>query len=269
MPGLSSLSMPNSSSDPPSEPRIDPPSERRTQLRGVEAITQALEGGRDVRIVIADRSLTSSGLSVLMGRCEAAGIRVRHANPQEMRRLSPPGLQSGVVAMLGPDPTVELHEVFTLPGVVWLLAGGRYPGNAGYVIRSAEISGAAGVVIDARFDRVGRRDCGRASMRADRYFPVYFAPSRDAVELARAAGRRIIAIEDVGSGAPWQTDLRGDLLIMIGGERDGIAPALLEEADEIIAIPSAGFLPSYNLQAAMGIVMGEHLRQCSLSTSRQ
>ena len=261
--------MTDSSSNFPGEPHNELPADRRTQLRGVEAIRRALEGGHPLRLVIADRSATSSAVSVLVARCEAAGVRTRRASPQEMRRLSPSGRPSEIVALAGPDPNLELREIFSLPGVVWLLAGGRYPGNAGYVIRSAEISGAAGVVIDARFDRAGRRDCGRASMRADRYFPVHFAASREALELARAAGRRIIAIEDVGTSSPWQTDLRGDLLIMIGGEREGIAPALLEEADEIVAIPSGGFLPSYNLQAAMGIVMGERLRQCSEPVSRQ
>jgi 23S rRNA (guanosine2251-2'-O)-methyltransferase len=71
----------------------------------------------------------------------------------------------------------------------------------------------------------------------------------------------VLAVEDVGTLSPWEVDLRQPLLLLIGGERDGIPPAVLEACDGVITIPMRGFIPSYNLQAAMGIVVGEHLRQ--------
>ena len=48
---------------------------------------------------------------------------------------------------------------------------------------------------------------------------------------------------------------------MIGGERYGISPELLERCDAVLRIPMAGFIPSYNLQAAMAAVAIERLRQ--------
>ena len=78
---------------------------------------------------------------------------------------------------------------------------------------------------------------------------------------AREAGRTVVAVEDVGKHAPWQVDLRGPVLIIVGGEEAGISEALRSQADAIVRVPMHGFLPSYNLQAAMAIVMGERLRQ--------
>jgi tRNA G18 (ribose-2'-O)-methylase SpoU len=40
---------------------------------------------------------------------------------------------------------------------------------------------------------------------------------------------------------------------------------VLDTCDGAIRIPMRGFIPSYNLQAAMAIVVGEHLRQLALS----
>ena len=37
--------------------------------------------------------------------------------------------------------------------------------------------------------------------------------------------------------------------------------SILDLADAVLSIPMRGFLPSYNLQAAMAVVMGERLRQ--------
>ena len=83
----------------------------------------------------------------------------------------------------------------------------------------------------------------------------------DAIDRARSAGRRLVGIEDTGHAAPWDADLRGPLLLLIGGEAGGLAPALQARCDETIRIPMPGFIPSYNLQAAMAMVAGERLRQ--------
>ena len=123
------------------------------------------------------------------------------------------------------------------------------------------MSGASGIAIDASWGRDGRRQAVRASMRADRLFPVLWEDSARVVELARAAGHRIVGIEDRGKKAPWEVDLRGDVLLVVGGEADGVAAPILEGCDETVRIPMTGFVPSYNLQAAVAIVAGERLRQ--------
>ena len=74
-------------------------------------------------------------------------------------------------------------------------------------------------------------------------------------------GRRVLAIEDVGSDAPWEVDLRGPLLLVVGGERHGIESNVLAACDGAVRIPMRGFIPSYNVQAAAGIVLGEWLRR--------
>lgn len=154
-----------------------------------------------------------------------------------------------------------MSEAMQQPGVVWLLVGCAYPSNAGVVIRSAEVSGAGAVVIASDFDRSERRDCVRYAMRVDRFFPVYFEDAEHTLALARASGRTIVAVEDSGKHAPWQVDLRGPLMIVVGGEEGGIPDTLLAQVNQVVRVPMHGFLPSYNLQSAMAVVMGERLRQ--------
>jgi len=48
---------------------------------------------------------------------------------------------------------------------------------------------------------------------------------------------------------------------VIGGETRGIPAPLLARCDAALRIPMRGFIPAYNLQAAMAIVAGERLRQ--------
>ena len=49
--------------------------------------------------------------------------------------------------------------------------------------------------------------------------------------------------------------------LLVGGETTGISEALLESMDDVARIPTPGFIPSYNVQAAVGMLLGEWLRQ--------
>jgi tRNA(Leu) C34 or U34 (ribose-2'-O)-methylase TrmL len=170
--------------------------------------------------------------------------------------------------LVGPDPAAPLEEVFARPGCAWLLCGVAYPGNAGYAIRTAEVSGA-------------ERSCSTApstppaagSPRARRCTPtasfaVRWLDAAAALAAARAADRRVVAIEDSGTAAPWDVDVRGRVLFVIGGETRGIPPAVLARCDAVLRIPMRGFIPAYNLQAAMAIVAGERLRQEAAESRR-
>jgi tRNA G18 (ribose-2'-O)-methylase SpoU len=128
-------------------------------------------------------------------------------------------------------------------------------------IRTAEVSGAAGVFIDSDFDHAARRAALRASMRADRFMPVFFAAAEDVLEKAAESGRRVVALEDVGDVSPWDVDLLGRVHFMVGGEARGIPDAILTRCDAVIRIPMPGFVPSYNLQGAVAAVASERLRQ--------
>ncbi len=251
------------------------------QIRTAAEIAEALGSGRAIRFVLCLEALTDPTARQAVARAESMGIAVRRISEREMRRLAPHGTKSQILALEGPAPASGLAEVMQQPDVVWMLAGCTYPGNVGYAIRCAEVSGAAGVVIASQFDRVERRDCLRYAMRVDRFFPVHFVsqsgdqPAHHSSDvshvlaLARRSGRTVVAVEDVGKLAPWEADLRGPLLIIVGGEEGGVPDALLAAADQVVRVPMHGFLPSYNLQAAMAVVMGERLRQAEASALRE
>jgi len=235
----------------------------RRQLAGVEELEAALAAGAPVRVVLLARDAPAAARAAAE-RAGAAGARVLAASANDLRRMSRAPAATGagaLLALVGPDPGADAAGALAGDGAVWLLAGVAYAGNAGYAIRTAEVSGADAIFLDAALDGEGRRRALRASMHAERFFPVHWAPAGDVVAAARAAGRRVIAIEDVGSRAPWELDLRGRVLLAIGGERDGLDRALLARCDEIVRVPMAGFVPSYNLQAAMAAVACERLRQ--------
>ena len=233
----------------------------RTQRAGAADVAGALDTGETIRLLMVREGGLSPEAREVLARCKAAEVPIRKAGQREMKRMARAGEEPELLALVGGDPTASLEEVLATEGPLWLLTGVAYPGNAGFAIRTAEVSGAAGIALDVSFDREGRRQALRASMRADRLFPVVWARADTVLDHAREAGYRLVGVEDQGVQAPWEVDLTGPAVFVVGGEAGGIASSVLDRCDVTIRIPMAGFIPSYNLQAALAIVAGERLRQ--------
>ncbi len=241
----------------------DPAPTRRRHV-GARAVRRCLQDGGALRLVLHPAGPLSDEAQEVVDVASRAGVAVRSIGDGPIWRLTGGAPDAELLGLEGPPPDEPLDAVLRRSGALWLLAGTAYPGNAGFVIRTAEVSGADGVVIDAGFDRPKRREALRASMRADRYLPVFFDDGEKVVGQAAEVGRRILAIETGGRRSPWEVDLRGPVVFVVGAERGGIPRPLLDRADEVVQLPMQGFIASYNLQAAMAAVAVERLRQESI-----
>ncbi|MCE9637972.1 MAG: hypothetical protein K8T90_19910 [Planctomycetes bacterium] len=240
-----------------------PPIRRR--LVGAAALAAALDGGLPVRVVFVRRDAATDGGRAdhadVIERARLAGARVIDAADAEIARLTGGGGTTDVLALAGPDPAASLDDAMRERGPAWLLVGLAFPGNIGLSIRTAEVSGAALVAIDPPLVGEPKRGALRASIGADRFFPVFWTDATAVVASARAAGRRVVVLESCGDRPPWDADLRGDVLLVAGGEHAGVPADVIASADAVIRLPSAGFIPSYNVQAAIAAVAAERLRQ--------
>jgi tRNA G18 (ribose-2'-O)-methylase SpoU len=228
------------------------------QRCGIDAIEEALDAGEDITLVLALKGCEDPRLSALLDRCIGEGIDVSLGSENDLWRMAEksPALALGLV---GREPVADLDTLLERGGLIWMLAGAQYQTNIGYCIRVAEVSGANGLIVTGEWSSDDRHRIIRAAMRTNRFMPVIFGC--DGLEALASWKGRVIAIEDVGTEEPWDADLTGDVILIIGGEKDGISDDLLKAADQAVRIPMAGFTPSYNLQAPMAVVAVEALRQ--------
>ena len=115
--------------------------------------------------------------------------------------------------------------------------------------------------VDAELSNTERKAAKRASMKAHRFIPVFWGDGFEAAKSAKDRGFKIVSLEDIGGKTPWNTDLTGDIMLIVGGERNGIPQNILDISDEIIRVPMSGFVPSFNLQAPLSVVAIEAQRQ--------
>jgi len=233
------------------------------QRCGSSEVSSALQS-EDVKLILFLRDSVDSEAIELRKLADEKGITVRETSRSDMWRMArindsqdPPN----ILALVGRNPKAEVDQIISSGGIVWLLAGARYPVNIGFTIRTAEVSGASAVFVDGNLSHSEKKSAKRASMKAHRFMPVHWVDGDEIVDLARAAGFRIFSLEDSGEIGPWEADLSGDVLLVVGGERDGIPSSILQASDSVIRVPMAGFVPSYNLQAPMAVVAAEALRQ--------
>ncbi len=197
----------------------------------------------------------------LIARAEQRGVKIWRGGPGDLRRLGRGPDSDRAVALIGPPPVAALDELLSRGGMCWLLHRIAYPSNVGFAVRTAEVSGSDGVIVDAPFNHEQRARMGHVSMGASRLLPVLFHDTTDVLDRANARGIQVIAIEDVGAAAPWEVDLRGPTLCVLGGEREGLPANVLERCRTSVRIPMAGFVPSYNVQGALAAIATERLRQ--------
>ena len=227
------------------------------QVQGSETILSMLQMDHDIRLVLIDREMDTESLRK---ECERQGIPLEEGSTNDLWRMSATG-NTDALALLGREPHGTLEEVFERGGSIWLLDGVQYPTNLGFGIRTIEVSGADAVVLNISRTHQDRRTIRRSSMRADRFIPIVYSDTTSIINEARKNNFRIIAAEDVGTVEPWNADLTGNVLFVVGAEREGVSQEVLDACDEIVRLPMDGFVPSYNLQVAISVIAVEALRQ--------
>jgi 23S rRNA (guanosine2251-2'-O)-methyltransferase len=136
------------------------------------------------------------------------------------------------------------------------------PRNLGAVCRSAEFAGAAGVVIPGRRAAEVTAVACKASAGAVEHLEVARVRNlADWLGEAKEAGFWIWGADADTEQAPWDVDLSGPTVLVLGGEGKGIRPRVAAACDGLVALPRAGSLDSLNVSAAAAALLFEAVRQ--------
>ncbi len=235
------------------------------QCTGRGHVLQALEemesGGQTVHLILTKEGEEHPELTDQIKRL---GVNVIEVTKEDMWRMRATDDEDPtILALIGRAPHQEhLSGLMESSGPVWMMCGVAYASNLGLSIRTAEASGAAGVVITPVASRRVQRSMGHFSMGSDRFLPVFWEDDGEHVVVeAKQAGRPIFALETSGTTALREVEHIDRALWLVGGEHDGIPDRLLKKSDAVISLPFGGFVPSYNLQTAMSVVAIEILHR--------
>jgi TrmH family RNA methyltransferase len=125
------------------------------------------------------------------------------------------------------------------------------PGNVGTLLRAADAFGAGVALSEGCADPTGPKAV-RASMGSLFGVPLsaFDAP----------AGKRVALVPDRGIPLP-ELDSAGDIVLVLGAEREGLPAEVLERCDELASIPQPGGGDSLNVATAGAIALYELARR--------
>lgn len=181
----------------------------------------------------------------------------------ELERLAGSPDHQGVVAEVEPfryGDGIALLE--GNKGLILALDQVQDPRNLGAACRSAEVAGALGVVIPERRSATVTPAACKASAGAVEHLEVARVRNlADWLGSAKDAGYWIWGAAGEGGVPPWELDLTGATILVLGSEGKGLRPRVREACDGIVSIPQAGMTGSLNVSAAATALLFETVRQ--------
>jgi 23S rRNA (guanosine2251-2'-O)-methyltransferase len=184
-------------------------------------------------------------------------------SPEELERLCGSPDHQGVVAEVDPYPYADATALLGRPdALIVALDQVQDPRNLGAVCRSAEFAGAAGVVIPERRAAEVTAVVCKASAGAVEHLEIARVRNlADWLGNAKRAGFWIWGADAAASQAPWEVDLGGPTVLVLGGEGKGIRPRVASACDGLLALPRGGEVESLNVSAAATALLFEAARQ--------
>ncbi|MBP5304148.1 MAG: 23S rRNA (guanosine(2251)-2'-O)-methyltransferase RlmB [Clostridia bacterium] len=234
-------------------------------LAGRNAVSEALRSGRAIdHIAIAKGDHTGS-IVALIAKAREKQIPIKEVDSRKLEALGGRNHQ-GILAVAACKPYAELDDLFALaeernePPFFILCDELEDPHNLGAIIRTAECSGAHGVIVPKRRNAGLTTAVYKASAGAVEYLPVARVSNiADTLEKLKKRGVWIYGL-DMNGTSRKETDLSGPIALVIGAEGHGLSRLVRERCDGILSLPMFGKINSLNASVACGIAMYEVVR---------
>jgi TrmH family RNA methyltransferase len=226
-------------------------------VEGAKVLAEALDAGVEVESVFVAAGAPADATTE---RAIAAGARIFQLAPGVLERVADTVTPQPVLAVvpLVDRPLESLRDA----GLLVVAVDVRDPGNAGTLLRSAEASGADGVLCCEGSVDVYNPKTVRAS--AGSLFHVPVVSGGDPVEVLSEMstwGVRRLATTASGGRDYTDLDLTERSAFVLGNEAHGLAPELSDLVDEWVTIPMTGRTESLNVGMAAAVLCFEAARQ--------
>lgn len=234
---------------------------------GRNPVIEALKSGATLDTIYIDGN--GGSLNVIRRLAKEKGVVVKDALDAKLSKLSGGASHQGVVAIGACAEYVTIDDILavsekkgTKPFII-ICDEIEDPHNLGAIIRTAETSGADGVVIPKRRSAGLNATVFKTSAGAASYVPVARVSNlASAIDELKERGVWIYGTDASGNDYT-ATDFTGSCGLVIGSEGFGISKLIQKKCDFMIKLPMCGRINSLNASVAAGIFMYEVLRQRS------
>lgn len=234
---------------------------------GRNCVKEALNSGRAVESLLVARGSKGGAAGVLVAMAKDRGIPVKEVDSKKLDYMCGGAVHQGVAAMASVKEYAVLDDIFAdarqkgeQPFII-VLDEIEDPHNLGAIIRTAECTGAHGIIIPKRRSAGLGYTVGKSSAGAVEYVNVVRVTNiPNVIDELKERGVWVFGADMEGSD-PAKTDLKGAVALVIGNEGKGIGRLVRSKCDGILSLPMKGRINSLNASVAAGVLMYDVLRQ--------
>ncbi|MHA2895205.1 23S rRNA (guanosine(2251)-2'-O)-methyltransferase RlmB [Bacillus cereus] len=234
---------------------------------GRNPVIEALRSGRDINKIWIAEGAAKGQVQIVLALAKENNIILQHAPKKKLDQLVE-GNHQGVIAQVAAYQYAELEDLFKVAEkrnedpFFLILDEIEDPHNLGSIMRTADATGAHGIIIPKRRAVGLTASVAKASTGAIEYIPVARVTnlSRTIDEL-KERGLWI-----AGTDAKGKTDYRNldgtmPIGLVIGSEGKGMSRIIGEKCDFLITLPMVGKVTSLNASVAASLLMYEVYRK--------
>ena len=240
--------------------------EKNTEIYGIRSVIEAINSSQDIDKVFIQTGLKGALIGKLESLIRKNKINFSYVPTQKLDRLSKKNHQ-GVVARISPikfltmDQFGEKLAAIKNPFVL-ILDQVNDVRNFGAIIRTAEISGVDGIIIQNSSSAPINSDTIKTSAGAIFNIPICKVNHiKDAIYHLQSLDISIVSATEKSDKNIYDVDLKGPVAIIMGSEQKGISKSVLNLSDESVKLPVYGKIESLNVSVACGIFLYEVVRQ--------
>ena len=213
-----------------------------------------------LRVLLTDALVPSFGQE--LKACAQARRPYRVVPADELERITASRHHEGICVVTRPRQVRDPAQVLAAPGpaVILALADVRNPHNVGALLRTAAHFGARAALLS------GASSLSAASHRtaegAAEWLELMFSDPLDrGLALCLDHGFTICATSSHEGESLYERPLPDRLVVLLGGERDGLPRRLMQQAGRRLRIPGTGHVESLNVSAASAVILAESWRE--------
>ena len=233
------------------------------KTEGRNAVLELLKTDKNIDKILLEKGAQGS-LGRIFAEARKRNIRVQFVDKKVLDKESTEGRHQGVIAFSTDYEYASLDDIIsakTQHGLVILCDGIEDVHNLGSIIRVAECAGANGVIIPSNNSASVTEAVVRISAGAANHIKVAKVNSINrAIDELKKANYWIYALEADGQDI-YNTELSGNIALVIGGEDSGVKRLTREKCDFTLSLPLNGKVNSLNASVALGIAAYEVIRR--------
>lgn len=237
-------------------------------IAGKHSVIEALKSGRTINKIWLAEQAQKHLVQPIIAEAKKAGVIVQQADKRKLDQMVPGIQHQGVVAQAAPYAYAEVEDLLASAAAkgqapfLILLDEIEDPHNLGSILRTADCTGAHGVIVPKRRSASITATVSKTSAGAVEYVPVARVSNLgQTIDRLKEAGIWVVGT-DVEAKEPvfGNNVFTGPVAVVIGNENKGMGRLIREKCDVLVKLPMEGRINSLNASVAAGVVMYEVLR---------